>query len=288
MHGANVALRATDQGFLEHVRGYLNPLRLPQKPDRFLMFSADCGVRKVLPGGSEIRGRVRLYMNTLLVYSGTMDDEAAGRFISLLRDIDTSNSNEFVRIRATGVTVADGDAIIFPSDGHPQLPTLAATLVRAGADYLGDEVVSLDPVLDRIHPQGMPLLLDAGDLDRFPELGRPASKRRPTAGANTVRRPVLPGELGGQVGRPTTLGRVLFPDFRPGEATTIEPAASSESLFALSRATLNLHVWGDRSLLLYQRLLQRVEVARLVIGDLDAAKRIVMDGYPGNGKGVTP
>lgn len=262
------------------MRGYLAPLLLPEKPERFLMFSADCGRRKDLPGGTQLRGRVRLYMNALLVYSGTMDDEAAGRFVSLLRDIDTSNSNEFIRIRGSAVTLGGDEAVVFPSEPHPQLPAFAAMLVRSGSGYLGDEVVNLDPVLGRVHPLELPLLLDAEDLGRFPELGRRPSKGRATrgGGANSIRRPVLPSELGGNPAQPTPVGRMLFPEFRSGEPTAIQPVPASEALFALSKASLNLHVWGERALLLFQRLLREIEVARLVIGDLEAAGDLVMEG----------
>jgi hypothetical protein len=88
---------------------------------------------------------------------------------------------------------------------------------------------------------------------------------------------VLPSELGGITAHPTPVGRMLFPEFRSGESTAIQPASASESLFALSKASLNLHVWGGRALLLFQRLLREVEVARLVIGDLDAARDLVME-----------
>jgi hypothetical protein len=243
------------------------------------MFSADCGRRKDLPGGTRLRGRVRLYMNALLVYSGTMDDEAAGRFVSLLRDIETSNSNEFIRIRGSAVTLGGDEAVVFPSEPHTQLPALAATLVRSGAGYLGDEVVNLDPVLGRVHPLELPVLLDAEDLGRFPELGRRPSKGRATrgGGANSIRRPVLPSELGGNpAAQPTPVGRMLFPEFLSGEQTAIQPVPASEALFALSKASLNLHVWGERALLLFQRLLREVEVARLVIGDLEGAGDLVM------------
>lgn len=243
------------------------------------MFSADCGVRTDLPGGKKLRGRVRLFMNALLVYSGTMDDEAAGRFIGLLRDIDTTNSNEFIRIRAAGVSLG-GEAVLFPADPHRQLPALAATLVRSGADYLGDEVVNLDPVLDRAHPVSLPILMDADDLPRFPELGRQPSKGRGSrgGGANTVRRPVLPYELGGTVAGPTPVRRVLLPEFQPGAETRLEPMPSAAALFALTRAALNLHVWEDRALLFFRRLLERTDVLRLVVGDLDDARDLVLDG----------
>ncbi len=239
-------------------------------------------MRKVLPGGKRLRGRVRLYMNSLLVYSGTMDEEAAGRFIGLLRDIETNNSNEFVRIRGVAVTTGEGQALIFPSEPHRQLPSLAAELVRAGAGYLGDEVVHLDPVLHRVHPLGLPLLLDAADLDRFPELARQPSKGAEQTGdvVPSIRRPVLLRELGGHPARPTPLRRVLFPDFRPGSPTTIEPMSSSGALFALSQAALNLNIWGERALILFQRLLSEVDVARLVVGDLAAARDLVIDGVP--------
>ena len=275
MQGVNVAIRATDEGFLDLVRTYLEPLRLPGKPERFLLFSADCGVRGTLPGGVQLRGRVRLYMNALLVHSGTVDEEAVGRLIGLLRDIDTNNSNEFIRVRGAAVAL-DGDAIAFPAEPSQQLPALAATLVRAGAGYLGDEVVNLDPVLERVHPLSLPLLLDAGDLPRFPELGREVRRRRPAAGSASARRPVRPDELGGSTGAPAPVRRLLFPEFRPGEPTSIEPVPAAAAVFALTRAALNLHVWEERALLFFRRLLEGIDVARLVVGDLDEACDLIL------------
>jgi hypothetical protein len=271
-----VGIRSTDPAFLDLLRTFIGGYAVEEKPDRFALFSADCGRSKTLPGGGQVRGKLNLYANSLLIYTGLLADEMAGRFVSVIRDMVTNASNEFVRVRAACVRLADGIAL-FPSTPNEHLPTLAAMLTRRGCPYVGDEIVNVDPVLTRVHPSALPLLIDADDLALFPELGRDRSRARRIQGkgANTTRRPVSIEEWGGVRPDPEEISRIIFPVFAEGATTDIAPVPTSEALFAMTRSFLNLNVWQDRALVFAKRLLEATQAERLVIGSWDEAVELL-------------
>ena len=102
-----------------------------------------------------------------------------GRFLSVLRDMANDESNEFIRMRGAGVAL-DDRAVILPSLPDPHLPALAGLLVKAGARYLGDEIVNVEPVTSKAYGRHLPLLVDASDAALFPVLAtRYRPRRRP-------------------------------------------------------------------------------------------------------------
>jgi hypothetical protein len=259
--------------FLELLRGYLGDLRLETEPAAYVHFSADCGVERELSGGRRTRGKKNLYLNMLPVYSGVVEDEMAGRFISMIRDMSTANANEFVRVRAAGVALSDS-TIIFPSPvPSAELATLAGLLIRAGGGYLGDEIVNIDPVLGRVFGVRLPLLIRSSDITLFPELGRqtPRRERFGPQGARAWRRPVPVRELGGTFADSAPIDRLVFPSFEPGAVTELVSMSKAEALFTMSESLLNMHVWNERALVLLERILAEVSVERLVIGSLPEA-----------------
>lgn len=255
------------------------PFKLEEKPETFVLFSADCGIEKVMPGGSKISGKNNLYINLLPVFNGRDSEEMAGRFVSLVRDMATDHSNQFLRIRAAGVVPNGDGAVILPSPPQPHLPALASLLVRAGARYLGDEVVAIDPVLAKAYPLMLPLLMGADDFSLFPELGRNPSRRSRGAQPNDVKMPrrlVSLDELGGETAPASHVRRIVFPTFAEGGPTEFRPMTRAEALFGLTDAVLNLHVWNDRGLLLLHRVLEGASVDRLLIGSLPEAIDLLM------------
>ncbi len=176
--------------------------------------------------------------------------------------------------------VVDGRALILPSVPAPHLPALVALLVRSGAGYLGDEIVNIDPVMRRVHGSSIPLLLAESDLALFPELSRSPSSRRRRAredGAREPRRPVRLEELGGRLAEPADPGGVVFPTFEPGSPTELRPIGAAEALFRFTQAGLNLHIWADRALLVFQEVLRNAHVAELVVGSLPDAARLLLE-----------
>ena len=282
MEGLDFSVRSTDEGFLELVRGYLGPFRVEEGPED-TNFQADCGTPRILPGGLVLRPTANLYLGRLRIYCGRRWEDMAGRLVSGVRDMMTTPANEFFRLRAAGAVV-DERALILPSAPNPHLPALAALLARAGAGYLGDEVVYLDPILRRIHGITLPILVDVADLRYFPDLvgGRFPRPRDTVSGsdepdARAPRRAINVKDLGGHHGSPAPLGWIVFPSFQPGETTRLEPVGSSEALFGLMQAMLNVHVWADRALILFRELVETVPVVRLVVGSLPDAADLLED-----------
>lgn len=229
-----------------------------------------------------MRSTANLYLGSLRIFCGPRWENLAGRLVSSVRDMLTAHADEFMRLRAGAVTMND-EALLLPSVPNPHLPTLAALLTRAGAGYLGDEIVFLDPVLKRVHGSVLPLLIDVADLALFPEVNdRPGRRRRSSAAddtdARTPRRPVPVAALGHR-GSPALLGWIVFPVFREGEATRLEPVGPAESVFLLMQATLNANIWGERGLLLARELAETVPISRLIVGAPDEAVRLLL-GLP--------
>jgi hypothetical protein len=280
------SIRSTDVEFLELVRGSLGPFRVDQGPDG-IVFQVDCGQRKVLPGGKTLRPTANLFSGGTRIFCGPRWDDMTGRLIGGVRDMLTAHANEFVRIRAAGAAI-DGKALILPSRPNSHLPALAALLTRAGADYLGDEMVKLDPVLRTVHGIPLPILIDVSDLDLFPEVNGRARRaaridgdRTADVDARTPRRAVAIDVLGGESSPPANLGRIVFPTFSPGAETHLEPVAASEAVFRILEAVLNAHIWEERAMLLARDLVDTVPVERLVIGSLpDAAELLMKEGVP--------
>jgi hypothetical protein len=285
VEGLGFTVRATDQTFLELLRAYLSEFRV-ERTDAVNHFSADVGADTTLPGGKVIRGKSRLYIGALKIFEGTERDEMAGRIISGVRDLATQHSNEFVRIRAGGVVVEDR-ALLMPSVPEPHLPALVASMVSRGAGYLGDELVSIDPVLRQVHGSLLPLLVDTEDIGLFPDVGRRPGRQRlgllkdpDRVGARTPRRPVRVEELSGASSGPTPPGRIVFPTFRPGRPTEMQDIGAAEALFGFTQAVLNLHVWADRALVVMRDLLSSIPPARLVVGSIPEAADLLLATWP--------
>jgi hypothetical protein len=250
--------------------------------DERMLLSADCGVER-LAGQMQIHGINTLYRGTMSIYRGRDRREMLGKIVSSARDSATAHSNQFVRIRATAIEIG-GRAIVLPSLPEPHLPILAALLVRSGAGYIGDEVVSLDPILRNIHGISLPLLVDMGDLPLLPEIKEtPPRGRRSSVPkgehlrAITPRWPVSVGELEGRLADPVGIGWIVFPEFRPGAETEIVAASGSEMVFRFTQAILNLNVWGERAVFLLRELIESLPVARLVVGSVPEAADLLIN-----------
>ena len=256
------------------MRGYIGEFHTGEGESDWYLFSADSRSDRRL-GGRVMRGKHSLYSSGVLIYTGLSTDEMAGRLLRVVRDRLTGNAHEFVQVSGAGA-VFRGNALLMPSAPNQHLPLLAALLVRAGADYLGDEIVPVDPVLHEVHPVPLPLLIDTDDIPLVPGLARPPvqklrSMEQPKE-PMTNRRPVTLGQLGGRAGNPAPVRWIVFPSFDPGARTELLPMGKSEAVFRLTtESVLNLDIWRERALLLARDLIDDAAVARLVVGSADEA-----------------
>jgi hypothetical protein len=280
--GEHFSIRTTDPSFLEVLRRSIGRFLTGRPESDWYLFSADARPDRRL-GGTSIRGKHSLYTSGLLVYTGLSLDEMAGRLIRIIRDRLTGNAHEYVHISGAAVAL-EGGALLLPSAPNEHLPLLAALLVRAGAAYLGDEVVRLDPVLRLVHPLPLPLLLDTDDIALVPELGRePVPRLRsmdPPQAPMTNRRPVNLEELGGEAAPPTPIQWIVFPTFEPGAETRLLPMTKAEATFHLGgTAMLNRDIWRERALFLARDLSATTTVARLVVGSPARAVELLGESF---------
>lgn len=204
-----------------------------------------------------------------------------GEAVATMRDLVTDVQNEFFRFRAGGIAV-DGVAAIFPSLPEPQLATLSAAALRLGAGYLGDEQVNVDPVLRRVHPLALPLLIEPSDIALFPEVSARLIARRRRGSEHPPRQVVRPEDFDAAPAPPTPLGWVIFPEFQAGAETRLEPVGGSEWAFRMVQACLNLHVWQDRALAFVRDLVDGTAVARLIVGSIPEAAEAVLEAVTGS------
>lgn len=263
---------------LELLRGYIGRYLVDESFDD-LVYSASVGADRKLAGGKIAQGVGSLYINYVRIFRGIGMDEMAAALIASIRDAGESEHNEFVRLRAGGVAF-DGETVLLPSAPEPHLSGLTAMLARGGGAAFGDEMVKIDPVERRVYPLDLPALIDTADVAQIPGVSRTVARRGRRARyveAMTPRAPVMWEELGARLATPSRPTWIVFPVFSPGAETELRPIGGAESLFRFSQSALNMHVWGDRMLILMRELLETSAVAELVVGSLRDAADMLRD-----------
>ncbi|HEX2296470.1 MAG TPA: hypothetical protein VHN37_14340 [Actinomycetota bacterium] len=275
-------MRSTAHEFLALTDELLPEQRVdaPERDAAVYRFSAIVGRDKKLAGGKTAHGVSALYLGGLRVFRGRGRQEMAGRMISGMRDLLVAPENEYLRIRATGVSSEGAAILVVAPQPEPRLPALAALLAQKGFGFLGDELVKVEPVLNTAFPTPLPILVDELDAGRFPEARldppRPRSSR---VEGMTPRRPLALATVGGAFGAPAPVRWVVFPEFGASK-TELEPAEGSELVFAGAGATLNMHVWRERALVFLRRLLEEASVSRLRIATIETAADAIASAAP--------
>lgn len=227
-----------------------------------------------------VHGLQTLWVQGLRLYRGRDMTEMAGAMVGMIRELVTDVENEFVRLRGGAVAIGDG-AVILPTGPETYMPAMVALLLQGGARHLGDEVIKVDPILRRVHPIQLPLLVDVEDLHLLPSI--PPTRRSPTARARRrrgVRRPVRPDGLGSFVSEPTPLRWIVFPELREGSETSLEPVGGAQAVFRLSECCTNLDVWEERGVLFLRDLIESTAVSRLVVGSIPDAAELLLRSVP--------
>ena len=282
MEGTGFEIRSTEPSFLDDIRPYLAGYEAMEDELTDLatyLFSAIPGEDRRLPGGMVARGLHSVYAQGMRIYHGLDREAMVGSLLHMMRSLTLDYLDEFVRIRGGSVAVNGGGLLLATAEDRPETAALVAMLLRRGAAYLGDEVSLIDPVLRRLHPSPLPVLVDVAAASLVPGIG-PGGAASRSGRAAPGRYAVSPEALGSRSADPTPLRWVVFPSFEPGSPTILEPAGGAGAVFGLSRACVNLDVWEERGLILFRELAEGAAISRLVIGSLEEAADLLIESAP--------
>lgn len=182
------------------------------------------------------------------------------------RSVIDGSRDRHVLMHAACVTAA-GVTVILPADQESGKTTTTAGLLRQGYDYVTDEAVALDPRTGSVTPFPKTLSLDPGSWHLFPEL-------RPAHSDPRARQWHVPAaHLGSRqsTGPVAPPGVIVFPHYRAGSSTAVEPVSRAEAVRQLALMTFEFQQHAGRNLRVLGRIAAGATVARLVIGSLDDA-----------------
>ncbi len=282
-------VRSTEAGFVDLVDSFLHDHRTDGDLEEPTILSADCGAAKTLPGTMKVDSKLTLYFSTTAIYRGFSQLEMAGRLLRFVRNHGLRFKNDVIRLDAGSVAMG-GAAILLLSGGDHRVSALSAKLVAQGASLLGDDATIWEPVDRLLHPVGMPITLDA-DLahaafpDLVPPVGRRVRARNDQAAIPRIWPvPLRPEELGGSAAsEPQAVEQVFVLDFRDEAPTTMEPMGLADAVFAASRSVHNMEIWGERALIAFRELYERVPFVRLTTSSVEEAadavrQNLALDG----------
>jgi hypothetical protein len=178
-------------------------------------------------------------------------------------------SSDYVLLHA-GAVSASGAGVVMPAASEAGKTTLVAGLIRAGFQYVTDEIAAIDPRSLALIPYPKPLSIDDGSWDVLKEYAPPTNGV--TAAYFGDQWQVNPQSLRADaVSESVAVSLVVLPVYREGSRTIVEPVRRAEAVLAMLRETFEFHKAGGRNLSVLARLLERVGCYRLQSGDLDQA-----------------
>jgi hypothetical protein len=194
-------------------------------------------------------------------------------------------SGEYLLIHAAAVEAPSG-AVVLPAAPDAGKTTLTAALIRAGFDYLTDEVVAVSAESERVLPFPRPLTLEHGSLAALVDLDPAASSWAADPDVTAISSPedgaaewwhvpaagIRPRPFGG----PSSPKVVVFPRYQRGVPTRLEPIGDGEAVLELATNTFNLDRHGGQGLALLARVADRCSCFRLAVSELDEACRLLL------------
>jgi len=175
-----------------------------------------------------------------------------------------------VGLRAGAVTARGGGAVALPAPSGSGKTTLTAGLVAAGWGHLTDEPAIHDLSGATVSPFARPLCVSRLAIAPIPGLGErlPSELDSPRCEKLQVR----PDDLRpGAQGQEAPVRAVVFPRYRPGAETVLQPLGRVKTLVALLPNTFKLDRIGQAGLDTLAALCRATPGYRLVSGDLGEA-----------------
>lgn len=182
--------------------------------------------------------------------------------------VTDDNEGKLLLLHASAMAKGDR-AVLLAAPSESGKSTLAAGLLRAGFDYVTDELVAIDPDTGLIQPYPKPISIDKGSWEVLADL-RP---QVPDHLSDYVRDQwqVAPDRVAGPC-RPTL---VVFPRYDADGPTTLEPRSRASALVALVENSFNFKRDGRRWLAVGADLVRGAECRTLAVSDLDAAVSLI-------------
>jgi len=175
-----------------------------------------------------------------------------------------------VGLHAGAVTAPGGGAVVLPAPSGSGKTTLTAGLVAAGWGYLTDELAILDPSGVTVSPFARPLCMSCPAIALIPGLGERLPSELDSPGCEKLQ--VRPDDLRpGALGQEAPVRAVVFPRYRPGAETVLQPMGRVETLVALLPNTFKLDRIGHAGLDTLAGLSRVAPGYQLVSGDLGEA-----------------
>lgn len=170
-----------------------------------------------------------------------------------------------------GAIAFGGQGLLLPADAGSGKTTLTAALLRAGFQYLNDEIAVLHPTSGQVLPFARSLCVKQGGRrvlgDLYADLLAAAPRRR--FGREQVWYLQPPDEVWSAT--PVPVRYIVFPRYVAGATTTLTPLARSVALPLLLQQAFNARRLGPAAISSTVRLLQSADCYCLTIGSLPTA-----------------
>ena len=161
-------------------------------------------------------------------------------------------ARDFLFLHA-GVVSRLGRALLLPARMDCGKSSLTLALMRAGWDYLSDELAPIDPVTRRVYPFPKLIGLDADGLQLFPGLEERLDDRNGLSSELTERY-VRPGDVESRVADPSKVAWLVFPTSDFGGPARLTPLPTAAAVEAMAKNCFNLFRYEDRGVALLAKV----------------------------------
>ena len=166
-----------------------------------------------------------------------------------LHQLVPQRARDFLFLHA-GAVARDGGTLLLPARMDSGKSSLVTGLLRAGWDYLSDELGAIDPVTGRTYPFPKLIGLDEATLGFFPGLADRLSDR----GISLLpERFVRPEDAGASIASPAPARWIVFPIADWDGDARLAPVTAASAVERMAESCFNLYRYGDRGVVLLSR-----------------------------------